>query len=119
MLRSGLSRRLIALVAAYGLALQAMLAAVVVAAPSTAFASVICAPDHPSNAGGTGLPAAPGHGCDCPSCPLAGAGAAALPSGVSATVRVYGAGAPMLPWHATAPVSRIAARAGLARAPPA
>jgi hypothetical protein len=119
MLRTGLSRRLIALVAAYGLALQAMLAAVIVAAPGIGFASIICAPGHPSDAGRTRQPPAPGHGCDCPLCPLAGSGAAALPSALPATIRIYAAAAPMPPWRAAAPASRMVLRAGLARAPPA
>ena len=116
MLRTGLSRRLIALVAAYGLALQALFAAVVVAAPSTAFASVICAPDHPSDAGDTPHTPAPGHGCDCPFCPLAGAGAVALPSGVVSPVRVYGTAPPLRSRRATEPANLATPRAGLARA---
>ena len=119
MLRTGLSRRLIALVAAYGLALQAMLAAVVVAAPGTAFASVICAPDHRSNAGGgTRHDPAPGPECDCAFCPLAGAGPVALPTELPSPIRVYGNAAPMRAWRGTAPVGLAAPRAGLARAPP-
>jgi hypothetical protein len=117
MFRTGLSRRLIALVAAYGLALQAMFAAVVVAAPGAAFASVICAPGHHWSPAGTRDTPASGHGCDCPFCPLVGA--AALPSAVATMVRIYGAAAPMPPWRFAAPARPFVSRAGLARAPPA
>jgi hypothetical protein len=117
MFRTGLSRRLIALVAAYGLALQAMFAAVVVAAPSTAFASVICAPDHHWTPGGTRDTPTPGHGCDCPFCPLASA--AALPCAAATMARISGAAAPMPPWRFAAPAKPFVSRAGLARAPPA
>jgi hypothetical protein len=116
MFRTGLSRRLIALVAAYGLALQAMFAAVVVAAPSTAFAAVVCASDHHSNPAGTRDPPAPGHECGCPFCPLAGA---ALLSAAATMVRLSGAAAPMPPWRFAAPARPFVSRAGLARAPPA
>jgi hypothetical protein len=122
MLRTGVSRRLIALVAAYGLALQAMLAGVVVAAPDAAFPAVICAPDHHLNAVDTRDPPtlpAPGHGSDCPFCLLACGGSTTLPSGVPTAVRFHGAAAPMPPWRSAAPASRVMPRAGLARAPPA
>jgi hypothetical protein len=122
MLRTGVSRRLIALVAAYGLALQAMLAGVVVAAPDAAFPAVICAPDHHSNAAGTGDPPAlpaPGHGSNCPFCPLACGGSTTLPSTVPTAVSFASVAAPMPPWRSAAPASRVMSRAGLARAPPA
>jgi hypothetical protein len=120
MCRTGLSRRLIALVAAYGLALQAMLAGV--GAPGAAFAAAICAPGHDWNSPGAPdipVPPVPGRGSECPFCPLACSGSADLPpSGMPTAVRIYGAGAPMLPSPGAAPASRIVSRAGLARAPP-
>jgi|SRR5580704_4021635 hypothetical protein len=118
MLRARLPRRLIALTAAYALALQTLLAAVVVLAPDAAFASVICASDHLSQ-GTRDAPAPPAPGHDCPFCPLAGASAAALPPCPATAVRVDGAGAPMRPSCGAVPARRLVTRAGLARAPPA
>ena|SRR5580704_4619357 len=116
--RLGLPRRLIALVAAYGLALQTLLAAVIAPAPDAAFASVICASDHGRDAGDTNdVPPTPGHGPCCPFCLLAGPGP--LPALATTTVRIDGAGAPMRPGRDAAPPPRPLARAGLARAPPA
>jgi hypothetical protein len=118
MFRARLPRRLIALAAAYALALQMLLAAVVVLAPDAAVASVICAPDHHWR--GTGdAPAPPLPSHDCPFCPLAGAGAAALPPCGATAVRVDGAGATIRPLRDAVPATRAVARAGLARAPPA
>lgn len=118
MFRTGIPRRLIALVAAYGLALQAMLAAV--AAVTPALDQIICAADtDPGGAGDTRHLPTPGHEPGCPLCPLVCGGVAALP-------RVDVASAPSPGFSAIAPpppmfvhVKPVVARAGLSRAPPA
>jgi hypothetical protein len=106
-----LRRRLIALVAAYALALQPMLATL---GTSLGVESAICAA---SGAGhdDTTAPASHGH-AGCVLCPATGAG---LPvqSPAAKTASLLGVAMPM---HvATAPIARIAARSGPTRAPPA
>jgi len=114
MLRTRIPRRLTALVAAYGLALQAMLAAVATVAP--AFDPVICAagrgaadPEHPPS---------PAHEPGCPLCPLACGGALALPSRDAAIAPPLGFGTTIAAPAAASPLAGIVYRAGLARAPP-
>ena len=118
MLRTGTPRRLIALVAAYGLVLQAMLSAVAAVAP--AFDQVICAAGtDPRGAADTGHPSQPGHEPGCPLCPLACGGALALPRPDAVAAPRLGFGVAIVAPIATVPLARIVRRAGLARAPPA
>lgn len=118
MIRTGLHRRLIALVAAYALALQALLGAVVALSPGAAAASVICAGER---AGGSqrDLPAAPHHDIGCALCALACAGGAALPTNVPAVAPMVGAGPRMRQPQLAGSVARSVVRAGSARGPPA
>jgi hypothetical protein len=125
MRRARLHRRLIALIAAYGLALQALLSAFAVVSPAAAldlFAidPIICATGaHPGGGESDGsLPARPGHDVGCALCPLGcgGALAAAWPDArVSLTVHIITA----VPQpRMAAAVARVGIRTGLARAPP-
>jgi hypothetical protein len=112
--RIGLRRRLVALAAAYGLALQALLSAFPVAAP--ALDPIICAAGAASHDGGTAPPAP--HGPDCTVCPLA-CGAAALPPPLAARIAVtFGTAATIRARPTERPPMLIVTRAGLARAPP-
>jgi hypothetical protein len=122
MLRSGIPRRLIALVAAYGLVLQAMLAAV--AAVASPLDQVICAADtDPRSASDTPHPSLPGqlpgHEPGCPLCPLACGGALGLPHLDATVAPPLGFGIAMAMPAAASLVVPIVRRAGLARAPPA
>ena len=116
MFRAGLNRRLIALVAAYALALQTLFA--VAASPLDPFASIICSIAHASPADPAPMLPPPGHRYGCAFCPLAGAGAVALPPSAATALPVEDASASMDPGHAAAPAAPAVARAGLARAPP-
>ena len=117
MLRTGLPRRLIALVAAYGLALQAMLSAVAAVAP--AFDQIICTAGRDAGGTDTRHPSLPGHEPGCPLCPLACGGALALPRLDAVIAPPLGFGVAIAAPAAAAPLVRIVCRAGLARAPPA
>ena len=120
MSRTGLHRRLIALAAAYALALQALFVAFA-APPGLGLDQVICTADGHAPAGGADdrSPAPGGHAPGCPLCPLAcGATLALPPVGFTVAVFVEPSAAPRLA-AVPAPVTRIVARAGLARAPPA
>jgi hypothetical protein len=119
MFRTGLHRRLIALVAAYGLALQALLAAAVALSPGAAAAAVICAGERSGGAPQPDLPATPHHGIGCALCTLACAGGAALPTNAPSVAPIAGSGTLMRQPHLAEPVVRSVARAGLARGPPA
>jgi hypothetical protein len=117
MIRAGLHRRLIALAAAYALALQALIAVAAVTAPS--LGAVLCSSDHRSpGQGGRDAPA-PAHELACAFCPFAGPDAAPLPEAVAIAVRFDPAPAARAAWRAAAPAIRVVLRAGLARAPPA
>jgi hypothetical protein len=120
--RAGLGHRLIALVAAYALALQTLLAAGVVASPGDAFASTICSSGHARGAADTPAPPAPPasrHGLGCAFCPLACAGALAPPPGGAVALHRDDVRAPTGAWSVAVPVAHAIVRAGLARAPPA
>jgi hypothetical protein len=113
--RIGLHRRLVALVAAYGLVLQAMLSAFAVV-PIAAAEAVICTAGTSSH-GGTDAPPVPHHP-DCTICPLACGGAAVPPPAVAIVSTFHVSEAP--PARPVIPSVRPAVlRAGLARAPPA
>lgn len=118
MFRTGLHRRLIALVAAYGLALQALLAVVVVLSPDAAAMSVICAGER-GGAPARDLPATPHHGFGCALCALACAGGATPPASASAVAPIAGFASTI--WHPqwAASIARGIVRAGFARGPPA
>lgn len=118
MLRTGIPRRLIALVAAYGFVLQAMLAAIAAVAPT--LDQVICATDtDPHGASDPKRPSMPGHEPGCMLCPLACGTAVPAPSVDTTIVRDIDAGvAVVVPITAVA-LAPIVRRAGLARAPPA
>jgi hypothetical protein len=119
MFRTGLHRRLIALVAAYGLALQALLAAAVALSPDAAARSVICAGER---AGGTQreMPAAPlHHGVGCALCTLACAGGAVPPASVPTVAPIACPGMAMRPPHVASSISRGVVHGGFARGPPA
>jgi len=118
MFRTGLHRRLIALVAAYGLALQALLAVAVVLSPDVGAAAVICAGER---GGGPqpDLPAAPHHAISCALCTLACAGGAALPASTPTVAPIAGPGAAVRQPHLAGSPPRSVVRAGLARGPPA
>ncbi|HEY1544220.1 MAG TPA: hypothetical protein VGG01_17615 [Xanthobacteraceae bacterium] len=119
MFRTGLHRRLIALVAAYGLALQALLAAAVALSPGAAAAAVICAGERSGGASQSVPPATPHHGIGCALCTLACAGGAALPTNAPSVARMADPGTVMRQPYLAEPVPRGVARAGLARGPPA
>lgn len=111
-------RRLIALVAAYGLALQTTLAAIAAVAPT--FDQVICAADNdPRGGADTEHPSPPGHERGCPLCPLACGGAPVLPRLDATIAPPLGFGAAIAAPASTVSLARIFHRAGLARAPPA
>jgi hypothetical protein len=118
MFRTALHRRLIALVAAYGLALQALLAGTVALSPSAAIASVICAGER-SDAPQRELPASPHHGIDCTFCTLACAGGVALPTSAPTIVPIARYGAAIEQPRFATPIVRSVVRAGFARGPPA
>jgi DUF2946 family protein len=118
--RVHLHRRLIALIAAYGLALQALLSAFGAVSPAMALDSIICAADGDLRGGGEGgpIPSRPGHESGCAICPLACGGAAPAAwsdAGIGLTFRV---GVAIAPPRTAAPVGRVFFRSGLARAPP-
>jgi DUF2946 family protein len=118
MFRTGLNRRLIALVAAYALALQALLVGAVALSPATAAAVVIC---RGASIGGTqrDLPAAPHHDVGCALCTLACAGSAALPANVPTVAPIAGPGTALRQPHHGGSLARAIVRAGSARGPPA
>lgn len=118
MFRTGLHRRLIALVAAYGLALQALLAGAVALSPSAAAASVICAGERPGEPQRE-PPATPRHGIDCALCTLACAGGTALPTSPPMIAPIARHGPAMRPLDPSTPIARSVVRAGFARGPPA
>jgi hypothetical protein len=118
MFRTGLHRRLIALVAAYGLALQALLVGAAALSPSVAATSVICAGER-SGGPQRELPAMPHHGIGCAFCTLACAGGVALPASAPTIVPPIGYGAAMREPHLAGPIARSVVRAGFARGPPA
>ncbi len=121
MWRAGVHRRLVALVAAYGLALQGVLAAVAVASPALALDAVVCSAHAPGgqadrNPGGNPPP----HGPDCALCPFACGNAAVAPPARTATLAaILGPGEAMPAPRPNIPVARTVLPAGLARAPPA
>jgi len=118
MFRTGLPRRLIALVAAYGLALQAMLAAVAAVAPP--LDQVICATGAgPHGAADPKHPPAPGHQPGCMLCPLACGTALPGPSVDAVAACPIGAGVAIAVPPTAVALAPIVRRAGLARAPPA
>ena len=118
MFRTGLNRRLIALVAAYGLALQALLVAAVALSPDAAAASVICAGER-TGAPQRDLPAAPHRGIGCALCTLACAGGAVPPASAATVAPTSGSGIAMRQPHPAGPIARRVVRAGFARGPPA
>jgi len=116
MRRAGLHRRLVALVAAYAVALQGLLAAVAAVSPAHALDAVVCMAQAPAHAGHTGreAPRRP----DCMLCPLACGSAVTPPTSAVRLVLIVAPGAPMPAPRADQPVARAMLRAGLARAPP-
>jgi hypothetical protein len=116
MRRAGLHRRLVALVAAYAVALQGLLAAVAAVSPARALEAVLCtaqAGEHPGQQGGHAPPRP-----DCTLCPLACASAVAPPASAARVVLIVALGDPMPAPRAERPAARAMLRAGLARAPP-
>jgi hypothetical protein len=118
MLRTGLHRRLIALVAAYGLALQALLATVVALSPGAGATSVICAGER-DRGPQPELPAVPRHGIGCALCALACGGGAALPTNPPTIALIAGPGTAMRHPQLVGSTARGVVRAGFARGPPA
>jgi hypothetical protein len=114
-------RRLVALIAAYGLALQALLSAFAAVVPAGALDWVVCSADGQAR-GGEGDrndSPAPGHGPDCAVCPLVCGSAAPLPSSDIQVVLMLGSGAALPEQHLAGLVAPAVIHAGLARAPPA
>jgi hypothetical protein len=125
MRRARLHRRLIALVAAYGLALQALLSAFAAVAPADALDLVtldpiVCAggPHPEGGEGGESLPARSRHDSGCALCPLGCGGAlpAAWPDAGMVGVLHVVAVTPRP--RMSVPPARGVIRTGLARAPP-
>jgi hypothetical protein len=114
MWRAGFHRRLMALAAAYAVALQGMLAAV---APAPTLDTAVCTAEssaHGGNAGGH----APVPRADCTLCPLA-CGSAVTPPPPPARLALHVAAGDTMPApRPDMPVKRVVQRAGLARAPP-
>lgn len=115
MVHRSIHRRLVALVAAYALALQGLLTAFSVSpalAPNTAICSTVTpSKGEPSRKG-------PVHHSDCPDCALACGGAAMLPPRAASLILAFGPGEAMRVLPTSAPVARVPVHAGLARAPP-
>jgi len=118
MFRTGLHRRLIALVAAYALALQALLVGAAAFSPATMAAGVICEGAR-SGAPGRDLPAAPHHDVGCALCTLACAGSAALPANAPTIGPIAGPGTALRQPHHGGVLAHAIMRAGSARGPPA
>jgi hypothetical protein len=117
MFQRSIHRRLVALVAAYALALQGLLLTVVSSvSPALAPSAAICSSATPSH----GEPGRKGpvHRSDCPGCALACGGAAMLPSRAASLILAFGPSEAMRALPASAPVARAQLHAGLARAPP-
>lgn len=115
MWRVGLHRQLVALFAAYGLALQGLLAAVAAVAPALAADAAVCSVQAPAH----GAPGhAPPHGPDCTLCPLIGCGAITPPARPTSLAPIVRASESMPAPHSAIPIARTILRAGLARAPP-
>lgn len=114
MFQRSIHRRLVALVAAYALALQGLLT--VFSLVSLGPDSAICSTTTPSHgeAGGKG----PVHRPDCPGCALVCGGAGMLPGRAASLILTFGPGEAMRVLPAGAPVARAPVHAGLARAPP-
>jgi len=116
MRRAGLHRRLVALVAAYAVALQGLLAAIAAVSPARALDAVVCtaqALEHSGHQDGRAPPRP-----DCTLCPLACASAVVPPASAARLVLILAPGDPMPTPRAERPVARAMLRAGLARAPP-
>lgn len=116
MVHRGIHRRLVALVAAYALALQGLLTVFSSVSPALAPNAEICSTATPSH----GEPGRKGpvHRPDCPLCVLACSGAAMLPSRAASLIPAFGPSEAMRALPADAPVARAPVHAGLARAPP-
>ncbi|HEY2135679.1 MAG TPA: DUF2946 family protein [Xanthobacteraceae bacterium] len=113
-----LGRRLVALVAAYGLALQVLLSGFVTASPAGA---IICTADHAGAAAGavdTNPFHLPGHPDACAVCALACGAAAPAPSGDAGIAPMQAAAEAVPAPRPAAAVRHAMVRAGLARAPP-
>jgi hypothetical protein len=108
-------RRLVALVAAYALALQGLLTVVSSVSPALAPNAAICSTATPSH----GEPGRKGpvHRPDCLGCALA-CGGATMPSRAASLFPAFGPSEAMRALPAGAPVARAPVHAGLARAPP-
>jgi len=119
MSRASLHRRLVALVAAYGVALQGLFAAVAAVSPAAALDAVVCPAPASAPAGHAGG-GAPPHRPDCPFCPLACGSAVTPPPPAASLVLIAAVGdvMPAMPQPQQRPMSRIVLRDGLARAPP-
>ena len=118
-LRFRLHRRLVAVVAAYGLALHGLLSAIAGAVPP--LDPVLCAASVPGH-GGVGRDAPPpSHwpdGANCGMCPLVCGGTAMTPPAAT-IVPVLVSGEAQLPQPVGAAPRAAPPRGGLARAPPA
>jgi hypothetical protein len=121
MLGADLHRRLIAVVAAYGLALQTVLSAVAAVPAGLEHASIICsAEQHRPAVGITDrLPPPTDHRSGCLMCPLLCAGAIDLPRTQTVLAVALVFSATIASTHADAVNANTFVRAGLARAPPA
>jgi len=118
MSRANLHRRLVALIAAYGVALQGLFAAVAAVAPSAALDPIVCAAPASAPTGHTTGGHGPPHGLDCTSCPLACGSAVTPPPPDASLARFAAAGDAVPAMPPERPVARVVLRAGLARAPP-
>ncbi len=117
MVRRGIHRRLVALAAAYALALHGLVVALAPPSAAPAFAAPLCS-QQAAYGGGAGK-RLPAHDPDCTVCPLACASAVPLPTvDVSLAPPMRIGGRLLAPWRA-APVVRPVVQAGLARGPPA
>lgn len=116
MVHRSIHRRLVALVAAYALALQGLLTVFWSVSPALAPNAAICSTATPSH----GEPGRKGpvHRPDCPGCALACSGAAMLPARAASLIVAFGPSEAMRALPASAPVGRVPVHAGLARAPP-
>jgi hypothetical protein len=116
MVHRTIHRRLVALVAAYALAVQGLLTVFSSVSPALAPNAAICSTATPSH----GEPGrkGPSHRPDCPGCALACSGAAMLPSRAASLFPAFGPSEAMRVLPASAPVARAQVHAGLARAPP-
>lgn len=118
MSRRGVHRRLVALLAAYGLALHGLLSTFAAGSPVLAFDAPLCSHASAEQHGGSGK-RLPAHDSACTLCPFMCGTAGPLPSFDAKLALPVLTGAAPLPARPAVPVARAVVHAGLARAPPA